>query len=54
VTAAGIAGQDRKPDYKNDECCDLKNGDIVNFDGDCHRVDILARNWTEMALPAMK
>jgi hypothetical protein len=55
VKAAGIAGQERKPDYKNDECCDLKSaGDSVNFDKDCHSADIFAKNWTALAFPAKR
>jgi hypothetical protein len=47
--AAGIAGRDRKPNHKQDECCDLK-GRWVNFYTDCHKDDIFATNWTQKAL----
>lgn len=50
--AAGIAERDRKPDYKNIECCGLKSRwtQWVNFNTDCDMEDIMAVNFTAKAL----
>jgi hypothetical protein len=50
--AAGIAERNRKPDYKNIECCGLKSRftQWVNFNTDCDMEDIMAVNFTARTL----
>eukprot|EP00879_Flechtneria_rotunda_P021543 GHRR01022706.1.p1 GENE.GHRR01022706.1~~GHRR01022706.1.p1 ORF type:complete len:543 (+),score=179.88 GHRR01022706.1:277-1905(+) len=51
VKAAGVALADKKPEYGDMECCNLRQGAAwVNFNRDCSRTDIMVKNYTQEAM----